>query len=394
MRVCIVRQTYYPRHRNLRRNAEAILSQGFSVDVICLRQKGEKSRETMNGVNIYRLPLEHRRGSVPRYFFEYSSFFIMTLFTLGWLGFRKRYKVVEVDTMPDFLVFATIIPKLLGAKIILFLFENMPALFSSTFQKGPNHIGTRLLRCIEQASARYAHRVIAADGPAYKRVLERNGTPGDKISVVLNVPDNLVFSGSHPTINHDSRYFRLIVLSSLLPRYGVQTVIKAIPFLRKDIPELKVDIVGIGEDLAELKELARNYGVEAYVDFTGWVPQELVPAYVNRADVAIAPMLHDVGLPNKIFDYFALGKPCVVSALPSLTEAFDGSCVLFFKPGDENDMASCILKLYREPKERSSLGAKGRAFYNRVQWSVMRNEYFKVYRECLGKLVGDRQCVA
>jgi len=394
MRVCIVRQTYYPRHRNLRRNAEAILSQGFSVDVICLRQKGEKSRETMNGVNIYRLPLEHRRGSVPRYFFEYSTFFIMTLFTLGWLGFRKRYKVVEVDGMPDFLAFVTLVPRLLGAKVIVFFFDDTPDLFSSTFGVGPNHIVTRLLRLIQRTSARYADRIIVSDGPGHKRSLESNGIPGEKISIVLNVPDSLVFSACHPSIHHAPRYFRLIVLSSILPRYGVQTVIKAIPFLVTEIPNLKVDIVGAGEDLAQIKELARTCRVEENVDFIGWVPQELVPAYVKRADVAIAPMLHDVGLPNKIFDYFALGKPCVVSALPSLTEAFDGSCVLFFKPGDENDMASCILKLYREPKERSSLGAKGRAFYNRVQWSVMRNEYFKVYRECLGKLVGDRQCVA
>lgn len=378
-RVCIVRQTYYPKHRNLRRNAEALLTQGYEVDVICLRQKGEKARETMNGVNLYRLPLEHHRGSVPRYFFEYAAFFVMTFFTLGWFSLRKRYRVVEVDTMPDFLVFATLVPRLLGARIVLFLFENMPALFSSTFNVGRDHVGTRFLRFVEQASAWYADHVIVADGPLYKRVLQQNGTAGDKISVVLNVPDTAVFGSRQPTLQRNGRHFQLIVLSNLLPRYGVHTVIRAIPFLIKEISQLKVNVVGAGEYLPQLTQLARDLGVLEYLNFTGWVAQEMVPQYVGAADVAIAPMLHDVGLPNKIFDYFASGKPCVVSALPSLVEAFDGNCVLFFKPDDEKELAERVLELYRRPEKRDSLGANGQAFYERVRWTVMRDEYFRVY---------------
>ncbi|MCL4553501.1 MAG: glycosyltransferase WbuB, partial [Candidatus Marsarchaeota archaeon] len=76
-RVCHVVQSYYPRDPRIRRQAEALAEAGHSVQVVCLRAKGEKTREVINGVMVYRLPLERKRGTVARYLFEYLAFFIM-----------------------------------------------------------------------------------------------------------------------------------------------------------------------------------------------------------------------------------------------------------------------------------------------------------------------------
>ncbi len=222
-RVCIIKQCYYPMHMHVRRDAETLVAHGYEVDVLCLRRKGEKKEENIGGVNVYRLPGEHHRRSVPRYFFEYSAFFILVSLKLAQLSLKRRYDVVEVDTMPDFLVFTTLFPRLLGTKVILYMFENTPDLFTSTFKKSQRHIGTRVLRLIERVSAGYAHRIISADGLPYKRVLESHGVPGDKIAVVLNVPNEEVFNTrSLPAPEEDGR-FRIMTHGMILKRYGVHT---------------------------------------------------------------------------------------------------------------------------------------------------------------------------
>jgi len=381
-RVCIVRQKHWP-NKNVVRNARALVSQGYEVDVFCLRKKGEKARETIQGVNVHRLPLGFRRGSVLWYLFEYSAFFFLTSLILSWRSLRKRYQVIEVDTMPDFFVFITLIPRLLGTKVVLYMYENMPELFISTFKTGPNHIGARLLRFLERISAGYAHRVIVSDGVPYKQVLESRGIPGEKIAVVLNVPDDAIFDPESVDATKNGEHFRLISVSTIVERYGVQTLIRAVPLLIEDIPELRVDVVGDGEYRSELEGLAHDLGVVEHIRFTGMVPLESIPPFIAEADVGVMPMLADVGLPNKLFEYFALGKPSVASALPSLKLAFDESYVLFYEPDDEKDMARRILELYYSPEKRASMSSNAQAFYRNCNWQVMKHEYLKVYEELL-----------
>ncbi len=385
-RVCIIRHKYYPGQRNVRRNAETLVGAGYEVDVICLRWKGQKKHENVKGVNVYRLLREYHRGNVLWYIFDYSAFFILSFLKLFQLSLKKRYDVVEVNTMPDFLVFVTILARLIwGSKVILYMFENAPALFMSTFKTSPNHIGARLMRFIEKVTAQYAHHVIVSDGILYKRVMESRGIPSEKITVVLNVPDDAIFNPESLPVAEHNNHFRLIVVSTLVKRYGVQTLVKAVPLLITDIPRLRVDILGRGQYRPVLEKMTRDLGVEEYVNF-GLARYDDVPAHIARADIGLAPMLNDVGLPNKLFEYFALSKPAVVSALPSLVDTFNNNdCVAFFRPDDERDLAARILELYRSPEKRAHLASNALAFYRNCQWPVMKHEYLKVYKGLLTK---------
>jgi glycosyltransferase involved in cell wall biosynthesis len=383
-RVCIVKSSgYYPRNLQVKRNAETLVAHGYKVDVITQRNKGQAKRENMNGVNVYRLPVRHRRGAFFKYLFEYSSFFILASLELARLSLKNRYDVVEVETVPDFLVFTAFFPRLLGAKVILNMFENVPELFTSSFKKGQGHIITKILRFVERASANYSHRVICANGPSHKRVLESYGIAGEKIAVVLNSPDEARFKIKSPTFAEDGNNFRLMVVSLLIKRYGIHTLIKAVPLLIKDVPTLRVDVVGEGEYLPQLKKLARDLGVEAYINFTGYIPDDDMVSYMARADITVAPMLDDVGHPIKIFEYFALGKCTLASAHPTLLDTFDTDCLLLFLPGNERDLADRILELYSSPEKRASLASNAWNFYQGCRWQVMKGEYLKVYEELL-----------
>ena len=383
-RVCIVRQKIYSAQRNLRRSAETLVKEGYDVDVICVGQKGERKHEVIKGVNIHRIFLTYHREKIFWYLFDYAAFFILASLKLAQLSIRKRYDVVEVHTMPDFLVFVTLFPRLLGSKVILYMFENTPEVFIASYKLSHNHIVVRLLRFIMKISASYADSVIVSDGPLHKKAVEDCGIPGTKITVVLNVPDDAVFNHEPVPVAEDGNHFYLVVVSSILKRYGIQTLVKAVPLLLKDIPELRIDIVGDGEHRPDVEQMARELGVDGYLNFTGFISYEKVPIYITRAQMGIAPMIDDVGAPNKIFEYMALGKATVASALPGVKAVFDDNCVSYFQPGDERDLADRILDLYHSPGKRASLVSSAQALYQRYHWPVMRQNYLKVYQELLG----------
>ena len=383
-RVCIVKLGHYPELKHLVRDAEALANDGYDVDILCLRKKGEKGREKVGSVTVHRLPGEHHRTSVVRYLWEYSYFPVATSLALSWLSLKRRYDVVEVCSMPDYLVFSAVVPRLLGAKVILYYFENMAMLFASTYETGSGHMGVKLLRLFERVSARHAHHIIVADGVPYKKVLESNGVPSEKITVVMNVPDEEVFNIQPTPVEGGNNHFRLTVISTLTKRYGVQTLVRAIPLLIKDIPELTVDVVGDGEYRPELESLARELGVERHVNFTGRVHHSEVPSYIGSADVCVAPMDDDVGQPNKIFEYFALGKPTVASAHPTLLETFGDESLAYFQPKDETDLSRRVLELYGSSAKRESLASLGRRFYEGCRWQEMKREYLRVYENLTG----------
>jgi glycosyltransferase involved in cell wall biosynthesis len=381
-RVCLVRHWYYPHDNHLKRDAEALLASGWEVDVVCLRKKGEKAREVVKGVQVYRLPVEHHRGSAWRYLWEYSAFLLLAFVQLTLLFLRKRYQVIEVSNMPDILVFSTLVPRLLGTRVVLYMREQMPETFASVFGAKKRHPFVQFLSLLQRLSMAYADHIIVP-GTLGKEYFQASGVPGDKISVIENAPDEDIF---HPlTLPQENGHFRLVTHGSLLERYGVQTLLRAVPLLVGEIPNLEVWVVGDGEYRPALEDLSRGLQVEDRVRFTGWLPFTDLPKVISEAQVGVvavdyaADWLPNKWLPNKILEYLAMGKPVVVSGLEAYKAYVPEEAALYFRPGDERELARCVLELYRDPKRRAAMAARGQAIYEQIRWSVTKEKYLTIF---------------
>src|SRR6266852_5892094 len=127
--VCQVVQNVYDIDPRVRRKAEALVAAGYSVDVLALRSHEGKKGFCLNGVNVRTLALGKKRGSLVRYFFEYAAFFLWVFIRLPLQMRKRRYSVVDVNTLPDFLVFAGIFARWMGAKIVLDMHEITPEFY-------------------------------------------------------------------------------------------------------------------------------------------------------------------------------------------------------------------------------------------------------------------------
>src|SRR6266852_2501754 len=103
--VCQVVQNVYDIDPRVKRKSEALVAAGYSVDVLALRAPQGKASYSVNGVNIQTCGVGKKRGSLLRYAFEYAAFFLWACIRVTLKTKRKRYAVIDVNTLPDFLIF-------------------------------------------------------------------------------------------------------------------------------------------------------------------------------------------------------------------------------------------------------------------------------------------------
>ncbi|HEY5640200.1 MAG TPA: glycosyltransferase [Dehalococcoidia bacterium] len=386
-RVCFIRMNYFPEEAHVRKNAEALTGAGYDVDIICMRQKGEKAREDYGSGRIYRLPLTHKRSGALRYLFEYAAFFAMAFWLVTFLDIRRPYKIIETYNVPDVIVFVALVPRLLGAKLVHYMFEATPEMYADRFDLKPGGLVEKILRLMERISVRFAHKSIV-EGPYEREMRGLRGVDVDRIGVVMNVPEGHLFQPRAQTEVNDT--CEIVTHGSMLKRYGVQTLIKAMPRLRDEIPGLKLWVVGDGEARQALEDLTLRLGVSNAVEFTGWVKHEEVSDYIGRCRIGIVPMLYNQ-LPNKLFEYVAMGLPVVVGDVPSIRTAFGPETVEYYRPGDADELADRVLAVYRDPDAARAMAERAQETFQKYTWDVMKEVYVGIHDDVLAAGRGETQ---
>src|SRR5690349_437435 len=149
--VCILLQGHYETDVRVRRKAEALIAAGYDVDPLAMRSGYSQAQNyNLGGVNVYTISLGKKRGSRIRYAFEYLSFFFWALYKVSVLEHKKRYSIIDINNLPDFLVFAAIYPKWNGAKLILDMHEITPEFYISKYKINPDSWLVALLRFVEK----------------------------------------------------------------------------------------------------------------------------------------------------------------------------------------------------------------------------------------------------
>jgi glycosyltransferase involved in cell wall biosynthesis len=99
-------------------------------------------------------------------------------------------------------------------------------------------------------------------------------------------------------------------------------------------------------------------GLGDLVRLHGRIPVEDVPAAVAAADIGLAPTRRDpftdFSLSTKIFEYAAMGKPVVASALPMVERTFPPGSVRRYAPGDAEALATALFELVDDPPAREA----------------------------------------
>lgn len=390
--VCLIRHREYGELLT-RREAEALAKAGFHVHVICLADPTGRDRDGLrSGIRLHTVPLHRARGSNARYLADYLSFFVAASFLVTWLHLRHRFRVIQVSSMPDFLVFATIVPKLLGARVVAFLKEPTPEL--GEMRLGPGW-WPKLLARIEQLAIRYADLTYTVT-EQLKATYVRRGADPSRIRVVLNSSASDAFplsngNGSHPARHTDrggeehAQQFTLLCHGVIEERYGHETILRAVALAREEIPNLRFRITGDGTHAHRVRSLIDELGLRDHVDFLGWVSLEELADELRRADVGIVAQLSspysNLVHTTKMYDYILFGKPVIATRLDSVSAYFGPESIYYVESDDHLGLAQAIVELFRDPKRREELVANARRLYDRYRWDEQVSTYVRGFEE-------------
>jgi glycosyltransferase involved in cell wall biosynthesis len=349
-----------------------------------MRHSHHSRREVVNGVAITRLPASRERAGRLSYALDYAWFFLLSAGVLAVRDVRRPYAVVQVNTMPDFLVFAAAVPKLLGSRVVAYMNEPSPELAETLY--GPGRLSHALER-IEQWALRFADHAVTVTDELKQRYIER-GASADRITVVLNAPDPQSWTPDVPVAaDRSSDEFTIICHGSIEERYGQDTIIEAAHLLRNDLPDLRVVLTGRGSRVDEIVRMIEEFDLEEMVRFEGWVSRQRLKALLSSADAGVvaqkaSPYSHLVHT-NKMVDYWIFGLPVIASRLRAVSALYDDSILEYFESGDASDLARAIRRLHDDPDRREELSENGRRAQEQNGWGIQRQTYLAVYHALL-----------
>ena len=395
-------QNYYDADIRVRRKAEALVVAGYAVDVLALRSSLSKSKHyRLCGVNVETVRLGKRRGSLVRYFFEYVAFFIWAFFKLSARMSQRHYAVVDVNNLPDFLVFAGAYAKRRGAKIVFDMHEITPEFYISKYGIREDSMLIGLLKRIEKMSFNFADHVITINAPM-TRLLAGRGLSPAKVTEIMNSADESLFEKvpkcPAPTRpGEEQPQFVMMYHGTLTHIYGLDIAIEAFGLARKEIPGAQFWILGNGPEKPALEALASKAGSENQVRFIGSVRPEEVTQWLSRCDVGVLPTRRDIFLDfsfsNKLSEYIIMGKAVISARLKAIRYYFSEEGLSFFEPNNSADLAKQMALLYRDKSLRAQFAAKARQEYGPIRWDVMRRRYLKMMDDITGHgtVLGDAQ---
>jgi glycosyltransferase involved in cell wall biosynthesis len=392
--MAMLTHSHYEEDPRVRREAESLVERGRAVDVYALRRAGEPALEVLDGVRVRRLGVERHQGAgIGTYLREYLSFLARAGWSVTRAHRQRRYAVVQVHTLPDFLAFGGLPVGLTGVPILLDLHEAMPEFFRMRFPGSASPLAHRLLLVQERASIGLASAVITVNQALADRLVGL-GVPSSKVSVILNSPSLRRFDPSAQPERHfmADGVLRLVYTGALTPVYELDVVIAALAALRTRRPELRVnlEIYGRGDAEAGLRVLVEELALGEVVRFHGRIPIAAVPGVIAAADVGLAPTksnrFTEMSLSTKLFEYGAMDRPIVASALPLVERTFPAGSVATYRPGDPADLGAVLLRLVDDPGAREAGVSLARTRITELAWDHEAGRLM----DLIDRLAGDR----
>lgn len=381
-RVCMVVYAYYPADPRVRKEAETLVRSGYEVDVVCLRRNGEANLERVNGVRVVRLPLSSaRRGGKLRYTYQYVMFFLLAAYTVMTQHRKKGYSVIHAHSVPDFIVFTAVYPKLTGAKVILDLHEGIPEIYLSRHRAERRGMLCDLLLLLERLSSWYADRVITVSDYLAEVFINR-GMDKNKITVLYNIP--LPLNRAEAKLPKIASNKQSLVFAGNLNEYNdFDTVLDGL----EKINGVELHIYGDGVLREHIEQ--RCAGTGGRVRLHGWQDSETVADLLGGFGAGLVAFsdtpITRVALGNKVFEYTAAGLPVVAPRLPALESVFDDSCLFYYKPGDAESFAEALRNALSEGACDKVANAQRIIAERRITWQEMERRLLSLYESLVPK---------
>jgi glycosyltransferase involved in cell wall biosynthesis len=397
LRILMLLEKPFPPDIRVENEAASLLDAGHDVHLLCTE---DARRKTDLPASLERLVVHTTipKTNRPRWRRRVPNFSLVWFYDARWARRIQelnhavgRFDAIHVHDLP-LVRTAQRAAKRTGAFVVADLHENYPMVLPTyTAGMSLSPVARFLLdpsrwARYEQLSVPDCSAVLVVTDEMRSRLTEL-GVRGARIAVVENLVDSERFLSYHvdKALQDELRDRYVITYAGgFLSNRGLDTALRAMPAVIREVPSALLLLVGDGRTRSELEQLSAEMGLEGYVRFEGWVEFSEMPSYLAASDVCILPLVRSVqtdsALSHKLFQYMLMGKPVVASACAAMGRVIeDADCGLLFPPGDSEAMAEALIRL-RDAEMRTRLGEQGRqAVHDRYNWSLSASRLLAVY---------------
>jgi glycosyltransferase involved in cell wall biosynthesis len=200
---------------------------------------------------------------------------------------------------------------------------------------------------------------------------------GVETRVIPNIIDLERFNPASGVQARES--FNLVTTRNLEGIYGLDTAIRAIGIARESIPDVRLKIAGSGPQHKELQALVHDLDLEKHIEFVGRLGSAEIISLYQSADGLLNPTTVD-NMPNSLLEALACGVPVIstdVGGVPYIVR--HEHTALLVPPGDAQQMADAIMRLFADPALRKKLSSAGLAEVRQYAWPEVRSQWLDLY---------------
>lgn len=376
----------YVSDSRVRREAETLVGAGYQVTVISPANSAGPGTMVLNGVRVYRYPLPPTSSGFLGYLVEYGYSLVVAFFLSIYVFFRHGFDIIHAHNPPDLYVLIAAFYKPFGKRFVFDHHDLAPEMYYARFGGQGNPLVFRALQFFERLSCRLADHVIATNHSYRAMEMERGGVPAERITVVRNAPDpkRMRLVEPDPQLRQSGKAI-IGYVGALGAQDGLDYLLRALRHLVYDLgrTDFYCVIVGKGDTLPALRQLATELRINDHVHFTGWVSDDDLLRYLSSADICVDPdpknPFNDRSTMIKMMEYMALAKPIVAFDLTEHRVTAQDAAV-YARPNDELDFARRIAELIDDPERRRVMGLRGQErVTTQLEWSHQAAQLLSVY---------------
>ena len=325
------------------------------------------------------------------YILPYTEFFIRVFFLTVFLQFKKKYRIIHINNLPDFLVFAALVPKIFKTKVLLDIHDPMPETFITKFNGGKNNLLYSLLLKEESLSCFFADVILTVSEPIKNDILLKHGIPKNKIKIITNFADQSIFHFNDKYEIYDK--IKLVFHGTIAERFGLDDVLFALSKV-KCPGKFEFKIIGQGDYSFSISKIIKELKLENIVHFDNNIYNvKELPEILKHFNVGIISYKRSKAtefmLPVKLLEYFSMGIPVIAPKTKVISHYFNSEMMLFYDRESPNNMIEVLDQIADNPEilfkireneyiHKSKYSWEGEKIkYKNIIYSLMEKNYEK-----------------